>query len=80
MIERGPGLSASVFYLLKQRSTGSFVSRSDYCGQLLEEGGHRPDPRLPRALRGSGRLPTAPRGSRSELLSNLHTPLLVETC
>lgn len=43
-------------------------------------GGHRPDPRLPRALRGSARLPTASHGSRSGLLSHLHTSLLLETC
>lgn len=66
-----------------QRSTGSFVSRSDYCGQLLEKGATgqtRVSPGLVEVPRGSARLPTALRGSLSGLLSHLHTLLLVETC
>lgn len=60
-VEPGPrGCLVRLFYLLKRRSTGSFVSRSDYRGQLLEKGGHRPDLRLPRAPRGFPRLLEAP--------------------
>lgn len=66
-----------------QRSTGSFVCRSDYCGQLLQEGATeqiRSSPGLFGAPRGSRRLPKAHRGSQAGLLSHLHTLQLLETC
>ncbi|KAM7394724.1 hypothetical protein PAMP_021510 [Pampus punctatissimus] len=67
MVTRGnihdPGLLLPALPAHTQRSTGSFVSRSDYCGQLLEEeatGQIRGSPGLFGAPHGFPRLLEAP--------------------
>lgn len=54
-----PGLPAQT-----HRSTGLCV-QIRLLWPAAGSGGHRPDPRLPRALQGSARLPTASHGSSS---------------